>query len=66
MPMLPYSSVGEIGTTLLQYLVIIGVVALGCLPSLEVSHFRTRLVDWPTDRLLVNIRYPNLISRSSV
>jgi hypothetical protein len=52
--MLPYSSVGEIGTTLLQYLVMIGVVALGCLPSLEVSRFRTRLADWPTGRLLIN------------
>lgn len=52
--MIPYSSVGEVATTLLQYLAIIGVVALGCLPSLAVSDFRVRLDSWPTDRLPVN------------
>jgi len=52
--MIPYSSIGEIATTLLQYLAVIGVVALGCLPSLTVSNFRTRLDSWPTDRFPVN------------
>ena len=52
--MIPYSSIGEIATTLLRYLAVIGVVALGCLPSLTVSDFRSRLDSWPTDRFLVN------------
>ena len=52
--MIPYSSIGEIATTLLQYLAVLGVVALGCLPSLTVSDFRTRLDSWPTDRFPVN------------
>ncbi|WP_251330812.1 hypothetical protein [Haloplanus pelagicus] len=52
--MIPYSSIGEIATTLLQYLAVIGVVALGCLPSLVVSDFRARLDSWPTDRFPVN------------
>ena len=50
----PYSSVGDVATTVLQYLAVIGVVALGCLPSLAVSEFRARLGGWPTDRLPVN------------
>jgi hypothetical protein len=49
-----YSSIGDIATTLLQYLAVIGVVALGCLPSLAVSEFRARLDRWPTDRFPVN------------
>ena len=52
--MSPYSSIGDIATTLLQYLAVIGVVALGCLPSLTVSDFRARLDSWPTDRFLMN------------
>lgn len=52
--MIPYSSIGDIAMTLLQYLAIIGIVAIGCLPSLAVSDFRTRLDQWPTDRFLVN------------
>ncbi|AXG07149.1 hypothetical protein DU500_12345 [Haloplanus rubicundus] len=52
--MIPYSSIGEIATTLLQYLAVLGVVALGCLPSLTVSDFRARLDSWPTDRFPVN------------
>ncbi len=52
--MIPYSSLGDIATTLLQYLAVIGVVALGCLPSLTVSDFRARLDSWPTDRFLLN------------
>ncbi|ESS03688.1 MAG: hypothetical protein A07HR67_02087, partial [uncultured archaeon A07HR67] len=47
-PSIPLSSVV---TTLLQYLAGIGVVALGCLPSLAVSNVRARLDNWPTDRL---------------
>ena len=52
--MLGYSSIGGIATTLLQYLAMIGIVALGCLPSLTVSEFRARLDSWPTDRFPVN------------
>jgi choline-glycine betaine transporter len=52
--MIPYSSIGDIATTLLQYLAIIGIVAFGCLPSLTVSEFRSRLDSWPTDRFPVN------------
>jgi len=52
--MIPYSSIGDIAMTLLQYLAVIGVVALGCLPSLAVSDFRARLDNWPTDRFPVN------------
>jgi len=52
--MLTYSLIGDVATTLLQYLAIIGVVALGCLPSLVVSDFRDRLDRWPTDRFLIN------------
>lgn len=52
--MLPYSSIGDIATTVLQYLAVIGVVGLGCLPSLMVSDVRARLGSWPTDRFPVN------------
>jgi choline-glycine betaine transporter len=52
--MIPYSSIGGIATTFLQYLAIIGIVALGCLPSLTVSEVRARLDRWPTDRFPVN------------
>ena len=52
--MIPYSSIGEIATTPLQYLAVLGVVALRCLPSLTVSDFRARLDSWLTDRFLVN------------
>lgn len=45
---------GSVVTTLLQYLAGIGVVALGCLPSLAVSNVRARLGSWPTDRLVSN------------
>jgi hypothetical protein len=45
---------GSVVTTLLQYLAGIGVVALGCLPSLAVSNVRARLDNWPTDRLVSN------------
>ena len=41
-------------TTLLQYAAGVGVVALGCLPLLEIGPVRTRLERWPTDRLTVN------------
>jgi hypothetical protein len=51
---IPYSSIGDIATTLVQYLVVVGVVALGCLPSLAVSDVRVRLGRWPTERLPVN------------
>jgi len=51
---IPYSSIGAIATTLLQYLAVTGVVALGCLPALSVSDFRARLDSWPTDRFFVN------------
>ena len=52
--MIPYSSIGGIATTLVQYLAVIGIVALGCLPLLEVSDVRARLDSWPTDRFSVN------------
>ena len=52
--MSPYSSIGDVATTLLQYLAVIGVVALGCLPSLAVSDVRSRLDNWPTERFPVN------------
>lgn len=52
--MFPYSSIGDIATTLLQYLAVIGVVGLGCLPSLMISDVRARLNSWPTDRFPVN------------
>lgn len=48
------SFLGAFGTTLIQYLAIFGVVALGCLPSLEVTSFRTRIETWPTDRFWLN------------
>jgi hypothetical protein len=51
---LPYSSIGDIATTLLQYLTVIGIVGLGCLPSLMISDVRARLDSWPTDRFPVN------------
>lgn len=52
--MLPYSSMGDIATTLLQYLAVIGVVALGCLPLLMISDVRAQLDSWPTDRFSMN------------
>ncbi|MFD1633500.1 hypothetical protein ACOZ4L_09910 [Haloplanus ruber] len=52
--MIPYSIIGDVATTLLQHLAVVGVVALGCLPSLMISDVRTRLGRWPTDRLPVN------------
>ena len=52
--MSPSITVSSIATTLLQYLAGIAIVAFGCLPSLAVSNFRTRLGRWPTDRLAVN------------
>ncbi len=52
--MLAFASAGQAASTLLQYALLIGVVALGCLPSLEVSRFRTRLDGWPTERFPVN------------
>lgn len=52
--MIPYQSVGDVATTLLQFLAVIGVVALGCLPTLVVSDVRARLDSWPTDRFPVN------------
>jgi hypothetical protein len=48
------SLAGGVATTLVQYLVLLGVVALGCLPSLAVSDVRARLDGWPTDRFLAN------------
>jgi hypothetical protein len=52
--MSPSISLSSVVTTLLQYLVGIAVVALGCLPSLAVSNVRARLGGWPTDRLVSN------------
>jgi len=48
------SFVGAFGTTLIQYLVIFGVVALGCLPLLGVTAVRRRIETWPTDRFWLN------------
>ena len=45
---------GSILTTVAQYLVGVGIVALGCLPLLEIGPVYTRLTRWPTDRLAVN------------
>ena len=45
---------GSILTTLLQYAVGVGIVALGCLPVLALEPVRTRLTRWPTDRLTAN------------
>ena len=52
--MSPSITVSSIATTLLQYLAGIVIVAFGCLPSLAVSNFRTRLGRWPTNRLAIN------------
>jgi len=45
---------GSILTTVAQYLAGVGIVALGCLPLLEIGPVYTRLTRWPTDRLAVN------------
>ena len=45
---------GSILTAVAQYLVGVGIVALGCLPLLEIGPVYTRLTRWPTDRLAVN------------
>lgn len=45
---------GEALWTLIQYLLLFGIVAVGYLPTLWVAQFRTRLSKWPTDRLAMN------------
>ena len=52
--MVPSMSLGSILTTFVQYLLGAGIVALGCLPLLEIGPIRTRLARWPTDRLAMN------------
>jgi uncharacterized membrane protein len=51
---IPSTLPGNALTTLLQYAAGVGIVALGCLPLLEIDPVRTRLERWPTDRLAVN------------